>query len=122
MIGSPAAEVLQDTTAPFNTIKATADFLASKLSHVNPSSLVHCSTCPKLTLRRNTPSGEKIWIAHAFKEGLNIHWSKWGTRGRQKVISINQCAGNSSVLEMQKRTIEKLKKGYEVLLHESRFP
>ena len=38
-----------------------------------------------------------------FKEGLNIHWSKWGTRGRQKVISINQCAGNSSVLEMQKR-------------------
>lgn len=124
MTGSPAAEVeaLQGATAPFPTIKATADFLAGKLANVTPSSLVHTSTCPKLTLHRNTASGGKMWVAHALEEGLNIQWGKCGTRGQQKFIPINQCAGNSSVLEMQKRTIEKLKKGYEVLLHESRFP
>lgn len=124
MTGSPAAEAdaPKGATVPSSTIKATADFLAGKLTNVKPSCLVHTSVCPKLTLHQNTASGGKMWVAHALEEGLNIQWGKCGTRGQQKFIPIEQCSGNSSVLEMQKRTVEKLRKGYVVLLHESRFP
>ena len=124
MTGSPAAEpeAPQGATAPFPTVKVTADFLAGKLANVNPASLVHSSTCPKLTLHQNTVAGGKMWMAHALEEGLNIQWGKSGTRGQQKFIPLNQCTGNDSVKEMLKRTVEKLRKGYIVLLHESRLP
>lgn len=124
MTGSHAAEpeAPQGATAPFPSIKATADFLAGKLVNVNPASLVHISTCPKLTLYQNTPSGGKAWVAHALEEGLNIQWGKCSTRGQQRFIPINQCTGNSSVKELLKRTVDKLRKGYIVLLGESRFP
>ena len=99
----------------------TMVFLAGKLANVNPARLVHTSTCPKLTLHQNTVSGGKVWVVHALEEGLNIQWGKPGTRGQQKFIPLNQCTGNDSMKEMLKRTVEKLRKGYIVLLHESRL-
>jgi len=121
---SPAAEpeAPQDATAPVPSIKATADFLAGKLAQVNPTSLVHSSTCPMLTLIQPTPSGGKFWMVHALDTGLNIQWGRYKTKGQQTFIPLNQCTGNSSVREMQKRTVDKLRKGYEILMHESRLP
>ncbi|MDL2267826.1 hypothetical protein LJC46_07570 [Desulfovibrio sp. OttesenSCG-928-G15] len=57
-----------------------------------------------------------------MENGTAIRWGKGGTQGAIKHIPQSRCHRNNPVLELKRRFLEKIRKGYTLIPHETILP
>ena len=67
-------------------------------------------------------SGATFWLGVAMDSGLSVRWGKIGTNGTIKHFALGKCRNNNPVLELKDRILGKLKKGYDIMPHETVLP
>ena len=125
MIRDTAADP-KDEAVPTNTssIKLVTQSL-NALAHQaqgNPDHLLTLSQFPRIALESPSSSGGKFWLGVAMETGVSVRWGKQGTNGTVKHIPLSECDKGNPVLELKNRVMSKIKKGYDLIPHETTLP
>ena len=77
---------------------------------------------PKVYLECPTSSGSKFWTATISFSGLSINWGRCGTTGSTITITDANCFRHNPALELKKRAIAKVNKGYSIIASKTILP
>lgn len=119
----------KDASVPYSSVNISAtqlitqslDALDSCLQS-NPDFLDKLRQLPRIALGKATLDGGKFWLGVITPNGVNLRWGKLGTNGTAKHIPCKQCQQRNSVLELKSRVLLKLRKGYDLIPHETVLP
>ena len=117
---------MPDAVAPNNLystklICQTLDDL-SLHTRQNPDYLLTLKEFPRIALESQSSSGGKFWLGVAMETGVSVRWGKLGTQGTVKHFPLTHCFDGDPVKELKRRVLEKLKKGYDIIPHETKLP
>ena len=88
----------------------------------NPDHLLTLPQFPRIALESPSSSGGKFWLGIAMETGISVRWGKQGTKGTVKHFPLILCERSNPVLELKKRAMSKLNKGYDLIPHETTLP
>jgi len=116
----------KDAAVPTNSssIKLVTQSL-NALAHQtqgNPDHLLTLSQFPRIALDSPSSSGGKFWLGIAMETGVSVRWGKQGTNGTVKHIPLILCEKSNPVLELKKRAMSKINKGYDIIPLETTLP
>jgi len=92
------------------------------LTQNNPDHLLTLPDFPRIALESPSSSGGKFWVGVAMETGISVRWGKVGTSGTVKHFPLAQCEQGNPVLELKKRALSKVHKGYDIIPHETTLP